>query len=387
MWLGGTAAERPLRLANVQLMGSAARGTLMKPVSDVDVMVMFQENDAALHAYTPTTLLKAIDEALTGVGNRTTIWKGQAVTVHFPNGGTIDVFPCIRFRSEPVAKFPREGKVWYNSYPPAIDKKFLTSNYSRGRRLVTVARYLKAWNVNFGKPLASFHLESLVEAHIAEIRHPTRASLYHFFRNAAQTGPTFLSLPSPDGIYSDMSFYLSAEVAQGSIRLLSLSAQVSEFARILEGKEDFSSAAWCWRLLLGVRFPAQRPADSSPLKELELALTSIRNELEAAKIPDEIPTDLTTEEGDTFPEYGRARVTERCAIVLPPGFILSHNRKSGESNLKPETIVPYAKRLREAGRSEDAKILLQQTVPAFRAVLGPSDHRTVEAVDLLQAIG
>jgi hypothetical protein len=60
----------------------------------------------------------------------------------------------------------------------------------------------------------SFHLEALVERDVTEVDDCRRVSLHQFFMQAAKRGQAFLSVPAPDGIYEDLSFYMTGERRQ-----------------------------------------------------------------------------------------------------------------------------------------------------------------------------
>jgi hypothetical protein len=250
-------AGAPLELVHMELMGSAARGTLVKPAPDVDLLVVFQadEGPAVFHNFSPLGLVEKIAAALAGIGQEIVVWQGESVTVRFAEGADVDVFPAFRLYNYNQVYFPRQGTAWFRSAPPAFDRQFLAANERLGQRLTTVAKYAKVWNRNHDKLFQSFHLEALIERDVTEVDDCRRVSLHQFFLQAAKRGQPFLSVPSPDGIYADLSFYMTEERKQRAMVALEFAASVSGFALSHEVRGDFIRANQFWHAVFGPGFP------------------------------------------------------------------------------------------------------------------------------------
>jgi hypothetical protein len=255
--------DAPLELVLITLMGSAARETLVKPASDVDLLVAFQadEGPAVFHRFSPADLVRRVAEALEGVGDGVEIWEGESVTVHFDRGADVDVFPSFRLYNFNQVYFPRQGAAWFRSAPPVFDREFLAANDRLGKRLITVAKYAKVWNRHNNDLLRSFHLETLLVRDVTEVDECRRVSLHKFFRQAAERGPTFLSVPSADGIYDDLSYDMTEERKQKTMVALEFAANMSGMALSYETRGDYVRANQFWHAVFGSRFPLITSAD------------------------------------------------------------------------------------------------------------------------------
>ena len=376
----------PLELVDIELMGSARRETVVRPTSDVDLLVAFQADQLVLTSFSPRSLLLRVSEALRGVGSDLRIWQGEAVTVSFDAGPDIDVFPALHMRSSSVVHFPRRGRMWTMSAPPVFDRKFLESNTARGNRLITVAKYVKVWNYHSGKPFQTFHLEALIERDVVEIDPRSRVSVHNFFRGALPAGPQFLLVGSPDGIYSDLSYYMSGRARAIAMTALAEAAFLSGRALGHEDRGEYQNANACWRELFGERFPvdpeeipAGAPdAPQSPDGQKVGYAATPTDEPDVAD-PDDYDAELT--ERLAHPQEGRSGSVYE--IILPPGFVLTYDEANKRGDLTPDNLVLYARQLLTEGRNDDVRILLEQAVPAFREVFGPDDSRTREAQEVL----
>lgn len=255
--------DAPLELVHLELMGSAARGTLVKPASDVDLLVAFQadEGPAVFHRFSPAGLVRRVAEAFTGIGDGIEIWEGESVTVRFDQGADVDVFPAFRLYDFNQVHFPRQGNAWFRSASPAFDREFLAANDKLGRRLATVAKYAKVWNRHNNHLLKSFHLEALVVRDVTEVDECRRVSLHQFFLQAAKRGPEFLSIPSADGIYDDLSYDIPEERKIKTMVALEFAASVSGMALRYETQGDFIRANQFWHAVFGPSFPLITDAD------------------------------------------------------------------------------------------------------------------------------
>jgi len=110
-----------LPLMRVFLIGSADRGTLIRPVDDVDVMAEFTNKDKVFEKYRrdSTTFVQRIRRALNA---NTSIKKigarGQAVRLFYTSGAHVDIAPVFKWSSAGFA-LPSGDGGWITTDPEA----------------------------------------------------------------------------------------------------------------------------------------------------------------------------------------------------------------------------------------------------------------------------
>ncbi len=409
-----------LELIALQLMGSAARGTLVKPVSDVDLLVAFHSDDSlsVFRSFSPMQLVREVGHQLksTGQARGVTVWEGESITVEFPQGPSVDVFPGFRFRSNDVVHFPRVGNAWLMSAPTAFDRKFLAKNESLNLRLATVAKYVKYWNRNVGAPIKSFHLEALVDRDIDRVHPLTRFSLYEFFAQASRRGSSFLTHRSDDSVGEEMSSYMSNDNRVAAIAAIDQAAGWARMALLHEKQGSYLQANRCWRELFGAAFPvSQEDAASSdtfeftakkgsPAHLVAPSNSDVQSNITDTTIAQTLGSDSEHYERDQSAQKSALHVADeheinsvdatmsdltapgaapyKFEIIFPPGTVISYDQQHG-GNVSPDTILPLAQELIGVSRFKDAQTLLEQAIPAFRVIYGDTDSQTTLAERLL----
>jgi hypothetical protein len=139
--------------------GSLVRGTGLKGVSDVDVIVVLHFGKH-VDGKTPVQLLESVREALSQYTAKIVKKNGQAVTLYFTTWPNVDIVPAKRVGTDSnyVLNIPDANTGSWIAADPAAHDRQMASMSERGRQLV---RMVKCWNGAHSGYLQSFHIERI----------------------------------------------------------------------------------------------------------------------------------------------------------------------------------------------------------------------------------
>jgi len=160
------ALRQRLRPREAILSGSYGRGTVIRPLHDIDLFLVFAAGDADRRSPgSPRRLLNELEqtlrEAFPGTGIRV---QNRSVNILFKAEGIgIDVVPAFedtgRTEVYGIPGFQRDE--WILSNPRRHKEACDEANRQAKGRLIPLVKALKWWNRSRGKPLSSFWLETL----------------------------------------------------------------------------------------------------------------------------------------------------------------------------------------------------------------------------------
>lgn len=129
------------------LMGSAAKGTIVRPIDDIDVLAVFSNANGAWNTYRfdSQAFLYRVRRAYNGLSTAQVGARGQAVRIFFENGGHVDVAPVFSHGNE-VYGLPGGDGGWINTAPTVANAWFATKHADLGYNLAPLVRLLKKWN-------------------------------------------------------------------------------------------------------------------------------------------------------------------------------------------------------------------------------------------------
>ena len=234
------------------LMGSAAKGTIVRPIDDVDVLAVFSNANGAwsTYRYDSQAFLYRIRRAYDGLSVAQVGARGQAVRVFFQSGGHVDVAPVF-FHGNDVYGLPSGDRSWINTAPTVANAWFARRNAELGHNLAPLVRLLKKWNGSHSKRLRSFHLETMAASVFRTLGTSRQAGLTSFFEWA----PSNLDVNDPGGQSGSLSGYLSWTSRSDVIQSLRTAADRASKARAAEAASDHAEAKRLWRIILGSSFP------------------------------------------------------------------------------------------------------------------------------------
>jgi Second Messenger Oligonucleotide or Dinucleotide Synthetase domain len=242
-------SDMPFWKAN--LIGSAAKGTIIRPIDDIDVLAVFsdEKNAYAKYRYNSQNFLYRIRQAYDGVSIQQVGARGQAVRVFFKTGGHVDVAPVF-FAGDDDYLLPAGNGSWLRTSPFVANQWINAKNAELGSNLKPLIRLLKKWNREHSSRFHSFHLETVTASVFSTIGTNYRDAIAKFF----QWAPNHLSVRDPGGHSGDLSAYLTWYARRDLLQSLQTNADRAARALRAEGDGDHTEAKRLWAIVLGSDF-------------------------------------------------------------------------------------------------------------------------------------
>ncbi len=242
-----------LPLKRVILIGSADRGTLIRPLNDIDVMAEFTNKDRIFETYRYKSgdLLQRIRTALKA---KTTIEqigaRGQAVRLFYVNGAHVDIAPVLAYSTSGFL-LPLGDGGWITTDPEKQAAWMAERRIAVSANLTPVVKLLKRWNRVHSSRFSSYHLEVMVASAFKTLGSNWRESLKVFFDYA----PNHIDVNDPAGHSGSLSSYLTAD-ARTRIKNRFAEAKARAVNAIAyEAAGNHAEAKRLWRIELGDEFP------------------------------------------------------------------------------------------------------------------------------------
>jgi Second Messenger Oligonucleotide or Dinucleotide Synthetase domain len=247
-------------LVKTKLIGSAGRNTIIRPIDDVDVFAVFND-DAVWNEYQSDAkkLLYRVRDALNTKYNVKVGSRGQAVRLFFTETPNVEIVPAFPVTTGGYC-IPRgnAGRGWlfgstWQMTDPYVHETFLSKrNAELGNNLNRLTRFLKRWNAVHSRRFASFHLELLVQAPFSSLGTNSRVNCHRFFEWA----PQHLDVQDPAGHSGGMMNGVDFVRRQAMTGALKAAYERSGQALEAENKGNHSEAIRFWRIIFGDEFPA-----------------------------------------------------------------------------------------------------------------------------------
>jgi SMODS domain-containing protein len=237
--------------------GSVPRGTALKTVADLDVMVVLHWSKH-IKAKSPKQVLQDVRDALAEY--RTNVRKnGQAVTLYYDSWPNVDIVPVSRTTND-------DGSVNHYNVPNMNSDRWLQSRPRRhsnnieakanycGAYFKPLIRIIKQWNQAHSDLMEPYHIEVLCLKVFNVAISDYSWSVFQFFDGAATLVRSRLAYE--DGFADD---YLADE--DDRAKVLDRIETARDKARTAwyltyEGRDDHEGAIEVWRQILGDKFPA-----------------------------------------------------------------------------------------------------------------------------------
>jgi predicted nucleotidyltransferase len=151
--------EKRLALLDSFATGSLVRGTGLRNVSDVDVMVVLHYTKH-LKDKTPKQALEMVRTALSEYNAKIVKKNGRAVTLYFETWPNVDIVPCKRVGTDDryVLHIPDMNTGEWILTDPGDHDRAMAATSTRCRQLV---RVVKTWNRAHSDYFQSFHIEQV----------------------------------------------------------------------------------------------------------------------------------------------------------------------------------------------------------------------------------
>lgn len=242
-----------LPLKRVILIGSADRGTIIRPVNDVDVLAEFTNKDNVFekYRYDSGAFLQRIRTALDAKTSIKQIGaRGQAVRLFYQSGAHVDIAPVFKWSSSGFA-IPSGDGGWITTDPEAQATWYSERKAKVGSNLTPVVKLARRWNKVHSKHFESFHLEVMVASMFGTVGANYRNALKCFFDWA----PNYISVSDPAGHSGSLESYLTWLERQAISSHFTEALNRANRALAEEEADNHSEAKRLWSIELGDEFP------------------------------------------------------------------------------------------------------------------------------------
>jgi predicted nucleotidyltransferase len=249
-------ASSALPLKRVILIGSAARGTIIRPVNDVDVLAEFTDKDRIFDRQYRRDSGAFLQRIRTALNARTSIKKigtrGQAVRLFYVNGAHVDIAPVFKWHSTSGFGLPRGDGGWMTTDPEAQAAWFTPRRAAISSNLAPMCRLARRWNGVHSHRFDSFHLEVMLASMFKTIGSNYRTALQCFFEWA----PNRIGVSDPAGHSGRLDEYLTRDAVAAIQSRFAEAHERAGRAITAEGQGNHVEAKRLWRIELGDEFPA-----------------------------------------------------------------------------------------------------------------------------------
>ncbi len=245
-------SDSDLPFIEAHLIGSAAKGTIIRPFDDVDVLAVFSNENKAWDKYwnDSKSFLYRIRKAYDGCSIQQVGARGQAVRVFFDNGGHVDVAPVF-MQGNGIFHLPSGDGSWILTAPLKANDWFSDKNAGFGYNLAPLVRMLKKWNAAHSKRLRSFHLETMIPAVFTSLGSSRQDAVMKFF----EFGSLFLDVYDPGGQSGILSGYLTWTTRSEVVKSFEAGHKRASDAMVAEKANNHAEAKRLWALIFGPDFP------------------------------------------------------------------------------------------------------------------------------------
>jgi predicted nucleotidyltransferase len=246
-------ASSTLPVKRVILIGSTDRGTLIRPLDDIDVMVEFTNKDNIFETYR-----RKSDDFLqrirTGLQAKTSVSqigaRGQAVRLFYTNGAHVDIAPVFKWKGNGFA-LPSGDGGWITTDPEKQASWMAERRTKLGQNLTPIVKIAKRWNGVHSGRLSSYHCEVMVASMFSALSGDWRTAMKCVF----EWGQKYLDVTDPAGHAGKLSNYLTPAARQAATSRFNEATQRADNALAAESSGNHAEAKRLWRIELGDEFP------------------------------------------------------------------------------------------------------------------------------------
>lgn len=248
--------EERLTLVATYLSGSYRRHTLIRPLDDIDLLVVLDHvaHEITLDAAGAKKALDLVEAALDDAyPNTEKVRWDRCIQIKFAGTGIgFDAVPVVQF-TEDEFWLPDEGRgIWVRTNPREVQRLVSEANQACGGWLVPLIKLTKAWKDACEVPLRGFHIEAMVYHALKEAPANEREGLAFLFESLATA--VWGTCPDiwPQGGNADAT--LSFEDRTKAAGRLATAAAEAKRALAAEAEDRTNVAHAIWYSLLGDRY-------------------------------------------------------------------------------------------------------------------------------------
>jgi hypothetical protein len=235
----------------VDIIGSADRGTIIRPIHDIDLLAVFSAYAYhTLYWPNPRGFITRVRDALNEGGAYVVGTRGQAVRIFYQSGPKVDVAPVF-----PIAGggyYLSDGSGGWMTTNPDFHRHWIARRHRElGYHLKPLAKAIKRWNRVHSERLSSFHIEVMVASIFSSMNGDYRDAASLFFNHAAN----YLHVYDPAGHSGDLAAKLTHDKQLAITQSFNSAKQRACNAVAAEARGDHAEAIRLWRIVFGEEFP------------------------------------------------------------------------------------------------------------------------------------
>jgi hypothetical protein len=245
-----------MKLLSTKVIGSASRDSIIRPIGDIDVLAVFEDEAFYQYRNDSRKFLYRVRDALNKYNVKVVGARGQAVRLFYSESQHVDIVPAVGRDSGgyfiPSGETDFWGRhQWLTTDTDEHARWISERNAALGCNLKPLIRLLKRWNREHSSSLRSFHLEVMVASTFSTLSSNRRTASQKFFEWAGE----YIRVKDPAGHSGDLSSYMTCLTRPDLRSLLASSSKRATKALAAEESGDLAEAARLWRIIYGPEFP------------------------------------------------------------------------------------------------------------------------------------
>lgn len=254
-YLGGAfPSTSTLPIKGTKVIGSVGRGTIIRPVVDIDLFAEFRNRDDVFEQYRRDSqaFLYRVRDALKARSTVKVVGaRGQAVRFFYASPPHVDVAPVFKWSGDGYA-LPNGSGGWLTTDPYMHETHFVARNEALSHRFKPLVKMLKRWNTCHSSYFKSFHLEAVASHVFALLGGDSRDACEKFFTWAQGN----LCVADPAGHSGDLSSYLTDSRRSNLIANLEAARKRASAANAAERSGNYRESIRLWTIVFGDEFPS-----------------------------------------------------------------------------------------------------------------------------------
>lgn len=239
-------------IKRVILIGSADRGTLIRPLDDIDVMAQFTNKDNIFQQYRTNSgaFLQRIRTALQAKTSIASIGaRGQAVRLFYTSGAHVDIAPVFKWSTGGFG-LPNGTGGWTTT-DPEVQATWMAGRRSiLGSHLTPMVKMAKRWNRVHSNRLSSYQVEVMTATMFTKIGGNYRNAMKCWFEWA----PNYLDVQDPAGHGGSLGVSMTT-ASKAAIRSRLAEAKTRATSAIAyEDAGNHAEAKRLWKIEFGDEF-------------------------------------------------------------------------------------------------------------------------------------
>jgi len=239
-------------IKRVILIGSADRGTLIRPLDDIDVMAEFKNKDNIFEQYRSNSgaFLQRIRTALQANTSISSIGaRGQAVRLFYTSGAHVDIAPVFKWNGDGYA-LPSGTGGWITTDPEKQATWMAGRRDTLGTTLTPLVKLAKRWNRVHSGHISSYQVEVMTATMFGTLGSNYRNAMKCWFEWA----PGYLDVQDPAGHSGSLGSSLSWATRTALNSRLSEAKDQAVNALAQEAAGNHAEAKRLWKIEMGSEF-------------------------------------------------------------------------------------------------------------------------------------